>query len=181
MGRDLPANVRASVVVEDDEGASDSGSVDLTVAATQCSNSFFNCTSDGSTEVTSTPVNNTSSPNSSVWPWHGGGGGGGGIAKMITSISDLPSGAYCYGLGQAGGHNDTNSRAGGASTTLRTCADANQTDATGVLLIAGGGGGGGAASVANGGTGNSGGLAFSATLHPCGSAGRRELMRSEPQ
>jgi hypothetical protein len=104
----------------------------------------------------------------------GGRGGQGGSARLGTTLAHLdstygppPDTTYCYGLGQAGGHGDTHSASGGASTLLRTCQDVSQTATTGVLLVAGGGGGGGAAGDKSGGDGGRGGFAFSTTAGAC--------------
>lgn len=95
--------------------------------------------------------------------WGGGGGSGGnsifgkgaaggtsGLASFGTTLASLDSSfgppgetSYCYGIGQQGWHNGDNQGLGGASTILRTCENVDQTQPTGVLLIAGGGGGGG--------------------------------------
>lgn len=102
------------------------------------------------------------------WPRNGGAGGLSGLASLGTTLSDLDAlygadASYCYGLGQQGWFGGSTSGLGGASTILRTCANADQTLTTGVLLIAGGGGGGGAG---GGGTqagtsGGNGGIALS--------------------
>jgi len=109
-----------------------------------------------------------------VWPSYGGPGGAGGLAAMGTTLEHLDdefgsSASYCYGLGQAGGHTDTASGAGGASTLLRTCDNVSQTATTGVLLIAGGGGGGTNTYIIGGDglSGGAGGVAYSGTGGPC--------------
>ena len=103
-----------------------------------------------------------------VWPADGGPGGAGGLAALGTTLEHLdeefPNATYCWGRGSAGGHTDTYSGAGGASTILRTCDNFSQTETTGVLLIAGGGGGGVAI---NGPGGGDGGVAYSGTDGPC--------------
>ena len=70
---------------------------------------------------------------------------------------------YTYGIGQAGGHSNTKSGAGGASTILRVWPGSG----TGVLLNAGGGGGGEAATTSNGSSGGGGGIALSTTTGSC--------------
>jgi hypothetical protein len=100
---------------------------------------------------------------------HGGSRGFGGEAIMGTTVADLDAAygfgaAYCYGIGQGA----PNHGSGGASTLLRTCDNASQTETTGVLLIAGGGGGGGDATGFNdGGNGAFGGIAISTTSGAC--------------
>ena len=136
---------------------------DLLDAAQQCNANI----------TTSTPVVFSASGaaggrGADVWPLDGDPGGEGGLAALGTTLAALdqayPSSSYCYGIGQAGGHTDTNDGAGGASTVLRTCDNVSQTETTGVLLIAGGGGGGAATA---GGSGGDGGVAYSGTAGPC--------------
>jgi hypothetical protein len=115
-----------------------------------------------------------------VWPFKGGDGGLGGGARMETTLAEMDrvykspqdGTSYCYGVGQQGGHADTRSGAGGASTLLRTCQNVSQTAITGVLLIGGGGGGGHAAGVfSNGGGGSAGGVAASSAGAAASGAG----------
>jgi hypothetical protein len=138
---------------------------DLLDAAQQCNANI----------TTSTPVVFSASGaaggrGADVWPFDGGPGGEGGLAALGTTLEQLDEAfgsgtAYCYGIGQAGGHTDTAAGAGGASTILRTCDNVSQTETTGVLLIAGGGGGGAIAETRGG--GGDGGVAYSGTDGPC--------------
>jgi hypothetical protein len=120
---------------------------------------------DENTPVVITAAGGSGGGGASIWPYNGGGGGSGGTALMATNVAYLDSTygspsagtTYCYGIGKSGGHGDTHSGAGGASTLLRTCQNVSQTDLARVLLIAGGGGGGGAAGLGASGHGGGGG------------------------
>lgn len=128
-----------------------------------------------STTLVITAAGGSGGRGADVWPADGGGGGAGGAARLGTTVADLdstygspPGTTYCYGLGATGGHGDTHSASGGASTLLRTCQNVSQTATTGVLLVAGGGGGGGAAApLESGAVGAVGGIALSTTAGPC--------------
>lgn len=203
-GGSLPLRVRASVIVEDDERATDTAELTVQGAQTNCSGqpAFFTCSlSSGVTTCTvASPItefrtddlldaaqgcdtNITKTTTLMITAaggsggtgadalGDGGAGGKGGAARMGTTIADLDSTygspasgtTYCYGIGAAGGHGDTDSGGGGASTILRTCQNVSQTETTGVLLVGGGGGGGGAASIGDGEAGGAGGIALSTT------------------
>jgi hypothetical protein len=71
-----------------------------------------------------------------IWPINGGPGGEGGLAALGTTLEHLDDElgsdtSYCFGVGKAGGHTDSHSGAGGASTILRTCNNVSQTETTG--------------------------------------------------